>query len=241
MMKRICGFSLVELLIAVAITSILVVLLTSAVSAGLGVWQQGRGRIDVSSSTRQVLQRITDELTGAIAATGKAQFLENSAAFRGSADAVPERAENVFFIAPLPNTQNGDLCVVAYRLNDDTHELQRGFADSQHSWAAGGNPRYMAASYSNSGLNWRTVATGVIEFELRAYSQQDLDTNAPPAPTWNSETTGSAPRRVKVRLRAVDEAALARLRQLPTSSPGYARTLQQSAREFSADVALATR
>ena len=239
MSERRAAFSLAELLIAVAVTSVLVVLLTSAVAAGLGVWQQGRGRIDVSSTTRQVLQRITDELTGAIAATGRAQFVENVASLRGTADAIPERAENVFFIAPMPNTQNGDLCVIAYRLNNDSHELQRGFADSLQSWNAGGSARYMAGSYPSSSLNWRTIATGVLEFELRAYSQQDLDTNATPAPTWNSETTGRVPRRVKVRIRAVDDAALARLRALTPGSPGYQQTMKQSAREFSADVALA--
>lgn len=240
-MKRLQAFSLVELLIAVAVTSILVVLLTSAVGAALAVWQQGRGRIDVSSTTRQVLQRITDELTGVVAIRDRAQFVENVSSL-SSAGGFPTEgiAENVFFIAPIPNLRNGDLCVVAYRLNSDSLELQRGFLDSEQSWGAGGAPRYMAASYETSALNWRTVATGIVEFELRAYSQQALDTNAPHTPTWNSQTNGAGPRRLKVRLRAVDEAALARLRTFQRGSSAYNRTLQESAREFSADIALSS-
>jgi type II secretory pathway component PulJ len=255
-MSRPKAFTLAELLVALAITSVLVILLVSVVSAAMNVWQQGRNQIDTFSNARQTLGRIADEVKGAIA-SGQIEFSENLPGLQGSSTAQPGISENIFVVAPYPNSGAGDLCVIAYRHNSDTHELQRAFLNSQNAWNIG-SPRYQAAGYDFQRANnqwpdgtaqWRTIAQGVLEFEIRSYSQYELDNDATPVPSWNSvngdpsntsDTTiiGNVPRRVVIRLKLIDDKALVRLNALPATGAAHDRIVAQSAREFTADITL---
>src|SRR5437016_1016458 len=115
-MKRPNAFTLVELLVALAMTSILAVLLISVVSAALNVWQQGRNQIDTFSNARQTLGRIADEIKGAVAGTNQIEFSENLSSLKDPSDPDPQPpSENIFFVAPYPNSGSGDFCVIAYR------------------------------------------------------------------------------------------------------------------------------
>jgi prepilin-type N-terminal cleavage/methylation domain-containing protein len=236
--RRIQAFTLVELLVALAITSILVVVLVNVVATALNVWQQGRNQIDTLANARQVLGRIADEIKGAVAAPApnQVEFSENAAAL-GASQA--QKSENIFFVAAYPNTAVGDLCVIAYRHNPTTHELQRAFVDSLSAW--NGAPKYRSTGYQS--LVWRTIAQGVLEFEIQSYSQQDLDaTTLPsPPPDWNSTRAapmlGNTPREVVIRIKVIDDKALARIAGL-SSGPVYDSVVTRSAREFTASVML---
>lgn len=240
------AFTLVELLLALAITSILVLLLVSVVSAALSVWEQGLNQIDTFANARQVLGRIGDEMKGAVvaAAPNQVEFSENVPSLQGSTAPQPTSSENVFFIAPYPNTGAGDLCVITYRHNNDTHELQRAFVDSQSAWTTG-SPKYQSTGYGS--LQWRTIATGVLEFEIQSYSQQDLDTTTSPTPTpvasWNSiggssTMIGKTPREVAIRIKVVDDRTLAKLTGLFAGNATYDRLVTRAAREFTTNVML---
>jgi prepilin-type N-terminal cleavage/methylation domain-containing protein len=239
MRRRTQAFTLVELLLALTITSILVLVLVNVVSAALNIWEQGRNQIDTLANSRQVLGRIADEIKGAIAAPAPNQieFSENVAAFGASQS---QTSENIFFVAPYPNLAAGDLCVIAYRHDAATHELQRGFVDSQNAWD--GAPKYVSTGYPN--LVWRTIAQGVIEFEIQSYSQTELDNAASAALVdWNSTTgaapmSGNTPRQVVIRIKVVDEKALARLAGLAPGNAVYDRIVAQAARQLTASVML---
>ena len=84
MIKSTRGFTIVELLVALAITTLLVVLLVNVVAATLSVWEQGRNQIDTYANSRQALGRIADEITGAIASPSPRQveFSENLTSIR---------------------------------------------------------------------------------------------------------------------------------------------------------------
>lgn len=245
-MRRSYGFTLVELLVALAITVILVLVLTSVVAATLGAWSQGRNRLDTYSSARQVLGRLADELKGAQAnpsvSGSQIQFVENATLSNGPTP-IPFTAESVFFVAPYPNLGAGDLCIIAYALDSVTHELKRAFRSSDTAWNATPGPRYQAAGYDFAAPEWHVIATGVLQFELRSYSQNDLDTNVdPPAATWDSEATdvnmaGKAPRRVVIRMQVVDERTATQLAGIP---PGtiYNQIIARSARQFFSEVSL---
>ena len=101
-MRRTTAFTLVELLVALAITVVLVLLLASVVAATLGAWTQGRNRLDTSSKARQILGRLSDELKGATANSAlggsQIQFVEN-AALGAVPSPTPGTAENAFFVA----------------------------------------------------------------------------------------------------------------------------------------------
>jgi len=242
--KRTRGFTLVEMLVALAITTILVVLLVNVVSAALAVWEQGRNQIDTFANARQVLGRIADEISGAVASPAPRiiEFSENLPSIQGSTPPVAVTSENVFFVAPYPNVMSGDLCVLAYRHNDNVHTLERGFIDSQLAWNGGAANRYQSAGYPTQ-WQWRTIATGVLEFEIQSYSQQDLDSAQPPSATWNSTTGSSAmlgntPRQIIIRTKVVDDRTLTKLAGLSAGNATYDRLINRAARQFTASVLL---
>jgi type II secretory pathway component PulJ len=243
--KKHSAFTLAELLVALALTSGLAVLLMTIVSGAMNVWQHGRNQIDTFSNARQTLNRMADELKGAIATAGQVEFSENLSALQGTTAPVPGSSENIFFVAPYPNSGAGDLCVIAYRLNADTHELQRAFLKSDDAWNVATN-RYRSAGYStnfSSASTWQTIARGVLQFEIKSYSQADLDANTTPVPTWNSEIagtgmSGNVPRRVLLRLQTIDDKSLVRLNAVPATGAAHDRIVAQSMREFTADLSL---
>lgn len=242
------GFTLAEVLVSTAITSVLMVGLFGLVSASLGVWEQGRGRIETMSSARVALRRMGDEISGAVARKDRVEFVENDPGLGGSAVPVAGKSENIFFVAPYPNSGSGDLCVVAYRRDPATNALQRAFKNSEEVWdtTSTATDRYKLTSYTPAGtLDWRPVVAGVIEFEVVAYSQADLDNGSTPAPTWNSAGTdtnmqGQTPRSVQLRLKVVDSKALARIGLADPSGTAFQRMVAQSARTFQWQVTLAT-
>ncbi len=238
------AFTLLEMLVALAITTILVVLLVNVVSAALAVWEQGRNQIDTFANARQVLGRIADEISGAIAAPAPrvVEFSENIPSIQGSTPPTAATSENAFFVAPYPNAMSGDLCVIAYRHNNDVHTLERGFIDSQSAWNGAAANRYQSAAYTTQ-WQWRTIATGVLEFEIQSYSQQDLDSVQTPATTWNSVSgsslmLGNTPRQVIIRVKVVDDRTLTKLAGLTPGNPIYDRLVTRAARQFTASVLL---
>jgi type II secretory pathway pseudopilin PulG len=239
-MRPRAAFTLVELLLALTITAVLVVLLANVVSATLGAWQQGRTRLDTFANARQLIGRLTDEMKSAIASTSGIQFVENASELGGTAP-VPRTSENIFFVAPYPNTGSGDLCVLAYRHNATGNALERRFKDSSSAWNVAAADRYKVGSYPDTTpTEWRRIAQGVTEFEVRSFSQEDLDGSLDPADTWNSSSAnavmaGKTPRRVVLRIKIVDDRTLARISTLPVDA------IQRAAREFYADFNLPSR
>lgn len=252
-MKRIRAFTLVELLLALAITSILVVLLSSVVSAALTAWQQGRNRLDTFSNARQLIGRIQDEISGAVASKDQhIQFVENSNSLQnGTINPTPKTSENVFFVSPYPNSGSGDLCVIEYRHDPANFRLERRFKDSAAAWAVAASDHYKVGSYPDpTPTEWRVVADGVVEFEIRSYSQANVDaTTAPdnqPADSWDSAAAdptmeGKTPRRIVMRLKVVDDRTLTLLAGMNPTSSAYSATMTRAAREFFADFSLPAR
>lgn len=245
-MKQSSAFTLVELLVAFAITVVLVLLLTSVVAATLGAWTQGRNRLDTSSKARGILDRLTDELKGAtanLAVSGsRIQFVEN-ATLGGVSSPTPGATENLFFVAPHPNPGPGDLCAIAYSLDADSHELKRAFRSSDQVWADPANGRYQVAGYTYTSTDWHVIATGVVQFELQCFSQNDLDNNLTPAYTWDSGSTdvfmaGKAPRRIVLRVQVVDDRATTQLAGMTVGSEPYKFIVQRSVQQVSTEVSL---
>ena len=254
-MKTKQGFTLVELLVAMVITVILTVLLAGIVAATLGVWSQGRNRLDTYSNARQIMQRLGDELKGARANPNvsgtQIQFVENVLSFPAPSpipipSPTPGKAENIFFISPQPNLGAGDLCVIAYALDWRTHELKRAFKSSDTAWTT--SPRYQASNYPFSATDWHVIATGVLEFEVKSYAQANLDPSPAPTPTvaetWDSQLstpswmTGLTPRRIVIRLSLVDDKTAAQLAVIDPASSTYAAILSRSARAFLYEVSM---
>ncbi|MGH8092631.1 MAG: PulJ/GspJ family protein [Chthoniobacterales bacterium] len=254
MMKRYGGFTVIELLVAVVTMVILTAVLAGVVVATLGVWNQGRNWLDTCSNARQIMQRLGDELKGARASPNvsgsQIQFVENVTTFPTPDPApipspIPLIAENIFFVAPQPNLGAGDLCVIAYALDWRTHELKRAFSSSDTAWSI--SNRYQADKYPFVAADWHTIATGVLEFEIRSYAQANLDPSPAPTPTlapsWDSELssptwmTGVAPRRIVLRLKLVDAKTDAQLARIPPGAT-YDSIVARAGRDFFYEVSL---
>ena len=160
-MKRDRGFTLVELLISLAITSIPVVLLANVVSATMAAWQQARNRLDTYSSARRVIGRIQDEIRAALAAKDGMEFVENATELQGTTLPVAKTPENIFFVSPYPNSGSGDLCVIAYRFGHERARLERAFMDSAAASAIGQGSRFKVAlpvrARTSNGAWWPTA------------------------------------------------------------------------------------
>jgi type II secretory pathway component PulJ len=246
MSKQLRAFTLMEMLLALAITSVLVILLVNVVAATLTVWEQGRNQVDTLANARQVLGRIADEISGAIAAPAPqvVEFSENLTSIQGNTAPVPVTSENVFFVAPYPNINSGDLCIIGYRHNANTRTVERGFIDSQVAWKNGNANKYQSPFYSSADWQWRTIANGILEFEIQSYSQTDLDSASPtptPIASWTSTTSspvGNAPRQIIIRIKVVDDRALFKLTGLSPGNATYDRLVSRAARQFTASVLL---
>jgi len=245
-MRQTTAFTLVELLVALAITVVLVLLLASVVAATLGAWTQGRNRLDTSSKGRQTLGRLSDELKGATANSAlggsQIQFVEN-ATLGAVPSPTPGTAENAFFVAPYPNLGAGDLCTIAYSLDTGTHELKRAFRSSDQVWTDPAADRYQVAGYTYKSTDWHVISTGVIQFEVKCFSQNDLDHDLTPAHSWDSESidifmAGKAPRRIVLRVQVLDDRAAAQLAGMAVGSTPYNLIVQRWAQEFTSDISL---
>jgi len=114
------------------------------------------------------------------------------------------------------------------------------------SYKSGGyNFQGASNKWPDGSTQWRTVAQGILEFEIQSYSQAALDSASPtPAPVdWDSTggapMTGNTPREVIIRMKVVDDRALAKMAGLSSGNAVYDRTVKRSAREFTASVMLA--
>ena len=65
-MKRRSGFSLVELLVAIAITTMLVLLLTNIGESAGSAWQRGAAQAETYSTARGSVSMLGRELEGAV-------------------------------------------------------------------------------------------------------------------------------------------------------------------------------
>ena len=137
-----------------------------------------------------------------------------------------------------------------YRHNPATHQLERRFKDSARAWNdVQATDRYKVGKYPDTTPSeWRVVADGVIEFEIRSYSQKDLDTNvALPVNPWNSAAVGNVdmegktPRRVVLRLKVVDDRTLVRMTGMTAGTTAYNDLMTRAGREFFADFSLPSR
>lgn len=108
------AFSLIELLVAMAVLSLLVVLLMGMVDSATTLWRENENRVDAYREARAALNIIASDLR-ALHPTG------NPAHFAANLPGLPE--DNVVFLAALPASaqeagNKSDLCVVGFYVED---------------------------------------------------------------------------------------------------------------------------
>ncbi len=110
------GFTLIEILVATTVLTMLVILLSSVLSSALEIWQRGMSKSEVREGARSVIELMTSELRQAVlpldrTATDSLQFIVNPP----DLDARFMNRDSLFWQAPLAHAgAAGDMAVVGY-------------------------------------------------------------------------------------------------------------------------------
>lgn len=210
------GFTLLEMLVAMAILALLVVVLLGIVDGATKLWRTSENRIDSFREARAALNVIHSELKGLFVTTNTAYFRQQ-AATNGS---------EIFFVTALPVTaQNSDsrstLCTVGYYLayerptlnaEQPTLNLYRFFRDSNATFARISNAPTTPDLFSGvnpapGGARDDIVARNIVQFAVKSYT---IGTNGLPTDFVQSPTT-PFPDLIQLEIAAVNADAAKRL------------------------------
>jgi prepilin-type N-terminal cleavage/methylation domain-containing protein len=188
--RKFFGFTLTELLIAMAILSALVLLLASLMGGISRAWVTGEQQVETFQDGRAIIEIMSRELSQALISP-KLQFVQNPLLPSGA----NQRANSscVFWQAGLFSTNAGNLCEVGYFLSEDAQhnfQLKRFFVPPTDAT----NYQIFATAPSDTSAPWVTsfigtsalntvVSDGVVAFWVRCF-----DLNGDPIP-WLSNTT----------------------------------------------------
>lgn len=188
--RRLAAFTLVEILVAVAILALLVVLLASLLGGVNRAWISGEQQVETFQDGRAILDLMSRDLAQAIISPSL-QMVQNAnlpstASERGG-------ASNLFWQANLSSTSAGDLCEVGYFL-DSNFRLTRFFVpptDATNYQIFSFAPSDSTASWTNvvgtPSLN-TTISSNVVALWIRCF-----DANGDPIPWLSSAVTSAAP------------------------------------------------
>ena len=114
-MKRSPSFTLVELMAAMTVLSLLMVALVAMFDQAMRGWQSAQRGIDARREVRAALQLIDRDLRGMVVGTNAPYFTEGAASVNKGQEA------RIYFMTTLPdvaqgNPEGGDLCGVGYYL-----------------------------------------------------------------------------------------------------------------------------
>ena len=201
--RRIRAFTIVELLVAIAITLIIVTVLFQVFSAAARQWQTSDQRIDTFRDARAALQIMARDL-----ARADINGDPNMLALQSTQPATPPYATEAYAITPTPNSGKSELCVVGYyTLFDNTTKsfsLKRLFKDSDATFTglATASPDFTSL-YTKTAAD-ETVAAYVWDLQFRAGLAADpVDPAANPSSTWKW---------VEIRFKSMSPAAARKIR-----------------------------
>jgi prepilin-type N-terminal cleavage/methylation domain-containing protein len=115
-MRQRRAFTLVELLIAMTILSLVVILLASLLSGVSRAWTSGEQQVETFQDGRAILELMSRELAQAVISP-KLQLVQNPTLTGAKQRA---NSSNLFWQVGLTATNSGNLCEVGYFLAEDT-------------------------------------------------------------------------------------------------------------------------
>lgn len=181
-LKRSAAFTLVEILVAVAILAVLVVLLASLLGGVSRAWVSGEQQVETFQDGRAILNLMSRELAQAVISP-RLQMAQDVNLPSNASERVG--ASNLFWQANLNSTTAGNLCEVGYFL-DSNFRLMRFFVpptDATNYQIFSSAPSDIAAPWTGvvgtATLN-TTVSSNVIALWIRCF-----DANGDPIP-WSS-------------------------------------------------------
>jgi prepilin-type N-terminal cleavage/methylation domain-containing protein len=204
--KREHAFTLLELLVAMAVLAILVLMLMNMVDSATRLWRINENRVEGYREPRAALGIVARDLKTAMAGTNMQFFRLNDAGYVPAGATVGTNASHVFFLSAMPagaqwtsnaTPNKSDICEIGYFVGYgktsassnspvNTLNLYRYFLSSDETYAALKNtnsPSYpfpAASTIVLSDKNVELLARNIVSFKITAYSaiSQTNATNA---------------------------------------------------------------
>jgi prepilin-type N-terminal cleavage/methylation domain-containing protein len=193
------AFTLLELLVSMAILAVLIVLLMSIMDGATKLWRQSENRVDSYREARAAVNAISGDLDSMLISTNMNFFSLDRSDKLPSTIRPPSEASNIFFLSaqqkgaqehgPSPENpkNNSDLCVVGYFLALDkiatgspakSFNLYRYFLCSDDSFKAIQANTLLGDTLSTSPTagapaGAEVLARNIIDFRLRSFSVDD--------------------------------------------------------------------
>ena len=231
------GFTLAELLIAVAITAVIITLLMQVFTAMASQWRSADSRIDTFRDARVALQLIERDLSRAI--------LNWDNEMLKLQDVSGSFAKEAYAITPIGNPGKSDLCSVGYYCAWDAtakaYLLKRLFKDSDTIITPlQGSPPNFTTIYTKDAANEEEVAAYVWDLRFTPGTGSVYASPTSPSSTWQW---------IEVRFKAMSTEAGRKLRVLnisqttwseepPTLSAEYTNAILPNQQQFVTRVTL---
>jgi type II secretory pathway pseudopilin PulG len=177
------GFTIAELLIAIAITLLLVTILFRVFTAAASQWQAADQRIDAFRDARAAMQLMARDL-GRADVHGSPQMLT-------LADPSADFAKEAYAVTPISNNGKSELCTVGYYLSYDavTHaySLKRLFKNSDltSTSLAHPSPDFTTLYAKDSPTPDEVIPAYVWDLEIRPGVGKDVVAVTTASDTWN--------------------------------------------------------
>ncbi len=205
--KKSSAFSILELLVAVSVLSILLVVLLNIVQGATSLWRGSENKVEAYREARAALQVMASDLKNILPTT-------NTDFFRTNLTNTP----NIGFLAALPissqdtTSSKSDVCTVGYFLAYDdkslftgnngrqSYNLYRYFVESNQTFTnltANANTALTASFNTN---NFEILARNVVEFNA-TYS---VTNGSGGFDSWTQNATTAIPNIVEIKVTAVN-------------------------------------
>lgn len=183
------AFTLVELLISMAVLTLLVVLIASLLANVNNAWLRGEERVETYQNGRAILDLIKRDLTPAVMSSSL-QFAQNPTMPPGLN--LRTNSDSIFWQAPATSTDSGNLAEIGYYLTAD-YQLKRFYvppsdAANYQIFSPPNQPTDNSAPWVTSFVTDNlstTVSSGVLAFWVRC-----LDRNGNLIPWLFSSAVG---------------------------------------------------
>ncbi len=223
--KKASAFTMLELLVSMAVLSLLVVLLLSMVDNATKMWRQSENRVDAYREARAALNLMASDLASIYASTNT-NFLYVNRPPTGMPSVSPALDGQIFFISAIPTVAQGsgqksDLCTVGYFAGFDktsitgkgesSMNLYRYFRPSNETFddlKSGDIADTMTVSTLPTSDDAEVLAKNITGFKVTAYSK-DPGTPGKLTP-FNQSTNTPSPDVLEITLSAISNDAAKR-------------------------------
>lgn len=238
---------MLELLVAMAVFSVLVVLLMSMVDTATKLWRSNENRVDSYREARAVVSIVARDLQSALASTNMAYFRLDDATLRPNGSSSGSNASQVFFLSALPGSaqwsstagaNKSALCQVGYFLgfgkssassnsSVNTMNLYRYFlpSDATYQRLTNAPTQVFPNTLNLIDANVELLARNIVAFQINAYNYSSTtNTNTGTVTqqmvSYVPSNDRPLPDLVEVTIRAVNQDTSARL----TNAASWAST-----------------